>query len=453
MRQYAQRAQRSSWTTLLAAGVWVMCASSAQALTLGQAYELALTRDPSFMAAIKDYESGLQSGPIGRAALLPKVAANYNQQSNRTTLNGTATTASGTGPFQYGSNFSAIQLTQPLFSMEALARHQQGQAQVGFAQNKFQYLRLDLAARLLQAYTDVLLAQDQVQLLATEVRASQEQAQVARRLGQKGELSQTEALQAQSAALVAQAKWLEAQAELENVKRKLESIVGQPVELEKLKRPSRHWGKAAMNLPDFAHWLELAEKGNTELLAMKNQIEIAYQEYKKNQAGHYPVVNLVAAATSQTNNTPNTINQGANQSYVGVQVSVPLFSGGEIQARSSQAYLNYQKALADYQVARERVMTELRKHFDLMAAGLGKIQAYQQAYESEQRVVEAMRKNMKRGEKILAEVLLAQKNVLSTRKELSMSQYQYLMAQLRLQQMAGVFEDADFIKLARYLEE
>jgi protease secretion system outer membrane protein len=425
--------------------------SSVHALGLKQAYELALTRDPVFIAAVKDYESGLQSGPIGRAALLPKVAASYNQQNNRTTLNGTATTASGSGPFHYNSNFSAIQLTQPLFNMEALARHYQGQAQVGFAQNKFQYLRLDLAARLLQAYTDVLLAQDQVQFLLADVKAAQEQGQVTRRLGQKGEISQTEALQAQSAAFVAQAKLLEAQADLENVKRKLETMVGQPIQLEKLARPKHDLGRRGPVLPDFAHWLSLAEKGNTELLAMKNQIDIAYQEYKKNQAGHFPVVNLVASTSSQTNNTPNTINQGANQSYVGVQVSVPLFSGGETQARSSQTYLNYQKALADYQVARERVVTELRKHFDLLSSGLGKIQAYEQAYQSEQRVLEAMQKNMKRGEKIFVDVLIARKNVLSTRKELSLSQFQYLMAQLRLQQMAGVFEDADFYKMAQYL--
>lgn len=433
----------------------LMVAPHTFALDLIRAYELALVRDPAFQSATRDYQAGLENAPIGRAAMMPKLSANYSKSSNQTTLNGQQLiNGVPTGQYNYNSNYpsdyAALQITQPLFSLEALARLRQGNAQANFSRSKYQYLRLDLAARVLQAYLDLLYAMDHLRFQESEFMAFEEQAKVSERQFQKGEAPITDMLQAQSTAMTAKAKVVEAKDDIENTKRKLEGIIGQPIRLSDIARLQKNFPFIRVEPASFDQWKEVALRNNVELLAMKDQIEIANQEYKKNIAGHFPVVNLVAAATTQTSNTTVTINQTAQQSYAGVQINLPIYGGGEIQARSAQANFNYQKALADYDVARERIITELRKQYDLMQSGRLKIQALSEAQDSASKLVEAMRKSVRSGERINLDVLAADKTLYTTRRDLSQAKYQYLTAYLKLYQAGGVFDFADFQKIASY---
>ena len=120
-------------------GLMLISASSAYALNLQEAYELALSNDPVYRSALKEYEAGMENESIGRAAVLPKVSANYNKSTNQTTQWGAQYTG---GPnvsynWSYPSDFSAVQLTQPIFSLEAMARWRQGTAQTDFSKSRF----------------------------------------------------------------------------------------------------------------------------------------------------------------------------------------------------------------------------------------------------------------------------------------------------------------------------
>lgn len=430
-------------------------ANNAQALTLMEAYEWALVRDPSFQSATKDYEAGLENEAIGRANVLPKLFANYSKATNRSNITGQQQiNGVPVGPYQYNANYpsdsAALQVTQPIFSLDALARFKQGKAQANFSRSKFRYLTLDVSYRVLQAYTDLLYAMDHERFQEAEFKAFDEQAKLNKRSFEKGESAQTDFLQSESAALTAKARVVEAGDEVENTKRKLEGIIGQPVNLRQIAKLSSSFQLVSIDPTSFEGWKDKALENNAELLAMKDQIEIANQEYKKNIAGHYPVVNLVAAATTATSSTTVTINQKANTTYAGVQVNLPLYGGGEIQARSSQAYANYQKALADYDVAKERVITELRKQYDLMRSGKLKIQALTAAQSSATKLVEAMQRSVKAGERVNLDVLTADKTLFNTNQDLSQAKYQYLIAYLKLYQASGIFDFDDFQKISTY---
>jgi protease secretion system outer membrane protein len=181
-------------------------------------------------------------------------------------------------------------------------------------------------------------------------------------------------------------------------------------------------------------------------------MEIAKQEYQRNHGGHYPVVNLVGGYSTQTSNTATTINQTFNQNYVGVQVNLPIYSGGEVKARSDQSYANYEKAQADYDVTRDKVITELRRQYDQVASGKQKIQALTAAQESATQLVKAMRKSLLAGERIRVDVLLAEKGLFNTRRDLAQTKYNYLIAYLKLCQLGGTLEVEDFQKVATYFK-
>ncbi|QWD77367.1 TolC family outer membrane protein [Polynucleobacter sp. MWH-Svant-W18] len=429
--------------------------SPAFALDLMQSYELALKNDPVYRSASKDYEAGMENNGIGRAAVLPKIAAQYNQSANRATQWGAQYTG---GPqtstnWSYPSNYSYVQLTQPIFSLEAFARWRQGVAQADFSQSKFIFNTQDLLIRVLQAYTDLLFSQDQLQFQVAERDAFFEQYKAAKKLNQGGEASITDMLEAEAAYQVADAKVVDAKDAVENARRKFVSIIGEPVEdITKVNKLSGNFRYLNMPTIRFEDWKDKALASNAELKAAANNMEIAKQEYRKNHAGHYPVVNLVGALTTQQSNTVTSINNTTNQSYLGVQVSLPIFSGGEINARSSQAYANYEKAQADYEVTKDKVVTELRKQFDLVVSGKQKVQALSTAQESATQLVKSMRKSVLAGERINVDVLLAEKGLFNTRRDLAQTKYNYLVAYLKLNQLGGSLEVDDFEKVAIYFK-
>jgi protease secretion system outer membrane protein len=439
----------------LLAGLMLMGVSSAYALNLQEAYELALSNDPVYRSALKEYEAGQENESIGRAAVLPKVAANYNKSTNQATQWGAQYTG---GPnvsynWSYPSDFSAVQLTQPLFSLEALARWRQGSAQTDFSKSRFLFNAQDLLIRVLQSYTDYLYSMDQYSYQKTERDSFAEQFKVAQKLYEKGEGTKTDALEAESALYVSDAKLVDAADAIEYNKRKLDSIIGKPIEAkEKIALLSPNFPFINFTPNRFADWKEKALATNLELKAATNQIEIAKQEYKKNDAGHYPVMNMVAAVTTQNSNTVTSINQTTNQNYVGIQLSLPLYSGNEVSSRAAQAYANYEKSQADYDVAKDKVLVELRKQFDAVHSGAQKISALVKAKASATLLVEAMKKSVQAGEKINLDVLVAQKNLYVTSRDLAQAKYNYLIAYLKVKQLTGELEVDDFQKVATYFK-
>ena len=439
----------------LLAGLVLMGASSAYALNLQEAYELALSNDPVYRSAVKEYEAGLENESIGRAAVLPKVAANYNKSTNQATQWGAQYTG---GPnvsynWSYPSDFSAVQLTQPLFSLEALARWRQGTAQTDFSKSRFLFNAQDLLIRVLQSYTDYLYSIDQYSYQKTERDSFAEQFRVAQKLYEKGEGTKTDALEAESALYVSDAKLVDAADAIEYNKRKLDSIIGKSIESKEkiaLLAPSFPFINFTPNR--FADWKEKALATNLELKAATNQVEIARQEYKKNDAGHYPVMNMIAAVTSQNSNTVTSINQTTNQNYVGVQITLPLYSGNEVSSRSAQAFANYEKSKADYDVAKDKALIELRKQFDAVNSGAQKISALTKAQSSATLLVEATKKSVQAGEKINLDVLVAQKNLYITSRDLAQAKYNYLIAYLKVKQLTGELEVDDFQKVATYFK-
>jgi len=427
----------------------------ALALNLLESYELALRNDPVYRSASKDYEAGVENNPIGRSAILPKLAASYNQNANKATQWGAQYTG---GPniaynWNYPSNYSYVQLTQPIFSLDAFARWRQGIAQSDLSQSKFIFNTQDLLIRTLQSYTDVLFALDQVQFLTAEKDAFYEQYKVAKNLSKKGEASTTDMLEAEAAYQVAEAKLVDAKDAVENAKRKLDSMLGDSIKnASDLAKLASNFQFLGLSNTRFEDWKDKAMANNAELKAATSNVEIAKQEYRKNHGAHYPVVNLIGAYSTQTSNTVTSINQTFNQAYVGVQVNMPLYSGGEVNARTNQAYANYEKAQADYEVTRDKLITELRRQYDLVFSGKQKIQALSAAQESATQLVKAMRKSVLAGEKINVDVLLAEKGLLNTRRDLAQTKYSYLIAYLKLCQLGGSLDVDDFQKVAAYFK-
>ena len=423
----------------------------ANALNLIQAYEAALSNDPEFRIALKENEAGQASRVVGRAADLPQVSASIYQASTDSKIAGPAYL---NGPNvitnrAYPANNTVVQLTQPLINLEALARYRLGHAQADLSDARFMYRSQDLLVRVLQAYTDVLYAQDQLTFTVAERDAKKEQLTVNKRMLEKGEGTITDKLETQASYEMSEAQVIEAQDNAELAKRKLEVLIGNPISsLSAVRKLSNQFRVIPLVPSAFELWKETALASNPEIRAQSHNIEVNRQDYQRNRAGHYPVLSGIASWNQAKSYTVSTIYQDTNTSSVGVQLTIPIFSGGEVTGRTSQARANFEKSQAEFDAVTNKVITELRKQYDLVISSQKKVMALTRAVESASELVKAMRKSIQAGQRINLDALIADRGLANAQRDLSQARYAYLLATLRLKQQAGTLTVEDLEQVA-----
>lgn len=429
--------------------------SHAHALDLMHAYEFALNNDPIYRSASKENEAGQANRVIGRSQLMPRLNYSYWTAANNLKQSGPAYTG---GPNQiynkaYPSDNQTAQLTQPIFDLGALARYRQGIAQGDFADAKFAYQSQDLIVRTLQAYSDVLFAQDQLNYQTAERDAYREQMKVNQKVFEKGEGTRTDLLESTASFSLAEAKVIEAQDNLENAKRKLEAMMGEPIKsVAEVKKLANNFKIQPIFPKTFEDWKEIALGSNPELTAMSHQIEISRQTYMQSKAAHYPTVSGFVSWNQQKSYTVVTVSQESLQSMVGLSVNVPIFSGGETVGKTSQARAGYEKTQADYDATRDRIITELKKQYDSVNSSLQRVEALMRAVSSSSELTRAMRKSIQGGVRINLDALLADKAYATAQRDLAQAKYNYLLSVLKLKQQAGTLTVEDLEKTATYFQ-
>lgn len=428
------------------------CTNSAHALDLLHAYEAALSNDPAFRAATKANEAAQANRVIGRAGLLPKISGNYTSLANNTQISGPAYSGGPNITYNkaYASDTAAVQLNQPLFNLEALARMRQGHAQADQGEARFIYETQDLLVRVLQAYTAVLYSLDDLSYLKAQRDAYKEQLKVNTRMFERGEGTITDMLETKASYEMSEAKVIEAGNTVENSKRQLEALIGENLKsAEDVRKLTADFRVVPLVPLAFERWLDAAYVNNAELRASQHGIEIARQQYQREKAGHYPVLSGIVAWNQQRSNNVNTISQEAVNSYAGVQLTIPLSTGGEVTGRTSQARANLEKSMAETDATRNKITTELRKQYDLVVTSVQKIDALYKAVSSAQELTKAMRKSVQGGQRINLDVLVADKGLATAQRDLAQAKYTYMIALLRLKQLAGDLSVEDIEKMAK----
>lgn len=430
----------------------VFCTNPAHALDLLHAYEAALSNDPTFRAASKANEAAQANRVIGRAALLPKVNANYVTLANNTQISGPAYSGGPNITYNkaYASDTATVQLNQPLFNLEALARMRQGNAQADQGEARFIYETQDLLVRVLQAYTMVLYTLDDLSYLKAQRDAYKEQLKVNTRMYDKGEGTVTDMLETKASYELSEAKIVEANNAVENAKRQLEALIGETLKSpEEVRKLTKEFRVVPLEPFAFEAWLESAYASNAELIASMHGVEVSRQQYQRERAGHFPVVSGIVAWNQQRSNNVNTISQEAVNSYAGVQLTIPISTGGETTGRTTQARANLEKSMAETDGTRTKITTELRKQYDLVVTSIQKIEALNKAVDSAQELTKAMRKSVQGGQRINLDILVADKGLSTAQRDLAQAKYTYMIALLRLKQLSGQLSVEDLEKMAR----
>jgi type I secretion outer membrane protein, TolC family len=418
--------------------------SNVSAFGLMEAYEGALQNDSTFRAAIHENDAGQQFKTIGRASLLPVLSGTYTTNQ----VDGDITRNSITQHLTYRSENAAIQLRQPLLNFEALARYKQGLAQTRASDAQFVVRNQDLIVRLAAAYMDARYAEDQLTLAVSQLNSYAEQQLTNERMFEKGEGTKTEMLETQARFDLADAQVVEARDNLTTARNVLGAIVGEEITL--LNPLMDGFRVKPMQPPSFEEWKATTLEQNPEIVSQRHAVEVAQQEINKQRAGHVPRIDLIASVNKTKSDSIIFFGIDTFTRSVGVQVSVPLYSGGIVNAQTAQAVSNYEKAKSELESKTHQVIIELRKQFNLNLSSIRRIGALVTSVNSRSFLLEATQKSAIGGTRTNIDILNAQQQLFEAKLDLMQARYNYLLSYLRLRKAAGTVEITDLQDVARY---
>ena len=430
------------------ASVFMLQVGGASAMGLIQAYEAALQNDPTYIAAIHENEAGQQNKALGRSSLLPNVSASYSKNKNRADITEPVMGHPITSHPIYTSKIATVGVRQPLFNLEGVARYFQGIAQADYSDAVFSSRAKDLVLRLVGAYAEAKYAEDNLALATAQRDAYAEQMRVNERMFQKGEGTRTDMLETQAKYDFAEAQVIETRDNLTTARNSLAAIVG--VDVTQLDSLSENFRVQPLQPADFAEWKAIALEQNAEIAAQRYAVEASRQEVNKNRAGHAPRVDMVASLSKNQGETLNTFDQESTSRSIGVQVNIPLYSGGYVSAATSQAASNYEKAKSDLEAKRSQVLVELRKQYSMVLSSATKIDALVKSVNSAKLLVTATEQSIKGGVRINLDLLNAQQQLYTARRDLAQARYNYLLSYLRLRNAAGTLNADDVRYVAEY---
>jgi outer membrane protein len=305
--------------------------------------------------------------------------------------------------------------------------------------------------RTAQAYFDVLAAHDTLELVRAQKAAISEQLAQAKRNFEVGTATITDTHEAQARFDLIGAQEIAAQNDVENRRQALTLITGKQYgELRPLRADVR---LAPPNPDNMEAWVELAEKQAYAVQAQEAAAAVAALEARRARAAHLPTLDVVAThgQVGQNATTQSAVGSDVTSTSIGLQLALPLYQGGALNSREREAAALSLRSKEDLENARRTAALSTRQSYLTVINGISQIGALEQALVSSQSALDSNKLGYEVGVRINIDVLNAQQQVFSTRRDLAVARYNTITNQLRLKAAAGSLREEDLEEVNRAL--
>lgn len=422
-----------------------MALTPAYAEDLLQIYHLALENDPTYKSSNINQSAVSEVRSQSIAQMLPKL--DFSASSNRNRLQNEKQSFLGVGLQHYWDHTLGINLVQPVFNWGHWIQLDQSDNQIAQAEAQFQAQQQNLISRTVQAYFNILAAQDDLSFKKAEKKAIEKQLEQAKQRFEVGLVAITDVYEAQAAFDNANANVIEAENQVDNSKELLREIIGEhAADLKGLRAEI----PLAMPVPeDISAWVNTAESNNFTIVAQINQTELIRKSIDLQQSKHLPTLDLVAQYREQDNGNQFGF-RGDNQSF-GLQVNVPLFAGGGISSRTRQAEFEYEAAKEDLVKVRRNVDRTVKDSYRAIITSINRISALDANTKSAEKALEAAEAGFEVGTRTMVDLLEVQRNLYKAKSDYARSRYDYLINGVRLKEASGSLSEVDIQQINDYL--
>lgn len=426
-------------TALVCAMSSVAVSSWAQTtmMDLKQVYEAALAQDANIRASRAAADSGRERLPQARAGLMPQVSASVGRNNND--LNSTAPNILGnpvTTNDKYLSDNKTVQLRQPLVNMQRWLQFQQAKSVVEEVEANLDRELQNLVLRVSGAYFETLMADEQLELVLAQKKTYTALVDAAKKGFAAGSGTRTDIDDAQSRLDMASAQELEARQNQDLTRRQLELLVNQPVnQVAKLNVEA-----LKLSAPEPANldaWTQKAEQASPEMKAMQARLDAARSEVSKSMAGHLPTLDAVAQWSNSGSENITRINSRYENKTLGLQLNIPIFSGGYVNSTIRQAVAEQTRAEESLEALRRDLGVRVHKEYRGVSEGVLRVRALEQAARSAEQMMKSTQMSFKAGSRTQLDVLNAQQQYTMALRDLAQGRFVYLMSKVRLASIVG----------------
>jgi outer membrane protein len=452
-------------SVLIACGVALaLLGTAVRAESLLDVYQQAVTNDPLIREADARRMAALEAKPQARGVLFPQFNVNGQIATRDTTSNSTfnqAVDADGnpaTPPEIVIVNNTqttdadfwnyTAQITQTVFRWDQWQTLQRADSEVALAEANYRAAQQDLLVRVSQRYFDVLAAEDTLAAAEATAQAVSRQLEQAEKRFEVGLIAITDVQEARAAQDSATAGVIAAKRSLATTQELLRELTGEAY--TDLVKPGEDMPLDQPVPLDEQLWVEQSLEQNLDVIAARLGVDIAKRDVNIARSGHMPTVDLFAQRT-EYDSTATQVNNGRKgpadsdqeQDTIGIQVTVPIFSGGVTQSRVRQQVYLHRASREKLEYSQRVAERATRDAYLGVLAERARVGALKQAVKSNQTALEATEAGFEVGTRTTVDVLLARQRLFESQRDYARSRYDYLINVVKLKSAAGVLAPKD----------
>jgi len=413
-----------------------------QAENLLQVYQQARLSNPDLRRSAADRDAAFEKINEARSPLLPQLGlgADYGYSNGYRDANGVNNTTSS----------AALSLTQTIFDMSKWRQLTLQEKSAGIQDVTFQTDQQTLILNTATAYFNVLSAIDSLSYTEAQKQAIYRQLDQTTQRFNVGLVAITDVQNARSQYDNVLANEVTARNNLDNALEQLRQVTG-----------NYYPQLASLNVDAFkttkpesvSNLLKEAENRNLTLLQARLSQDLAREQIRLAETGHLPTVGLTASTSVSDSSYSGSATSGPagaqyndsniGQNKVGINFSLPIYSGGAVNSQVKQAQYNFVGASEQLESAHRNVVQTVRSSFNNVNASISSINAYKQSVVSAQSSLDATEAGYAVGTRTIVDVLDATTTLFNAKQQLSSARYNYLINQLNIKAALGTLNEQD----------
>lgn len=403
------------------------------ATDLIELYDQALATNPTLKSGEYAIDQAKAQKDQALSKLLPQVSA-VGLYSLNSFTQGIAINQE-TGPNkQYTSSRGVIQARQALFDLPSYLSLQGANLTVKQTELQLEATHMDVAADLIDRYFTVLEATDQMSYIQGEKALTESEMKRIRRMNEMQMAPVTDLYEVEAY----YQSLLTREIEIENERlvglEKLRELAGVPVsQVAPLARDS------LPQVPGKAdEWVGDAIQQNPLLVALQYAIDANEKTIASARAQHLPQVSLqLSEIYSDNGGFDNRQLPRYQVATANLQLTIPIYAGGGIEANVREAVANYQIATEKRAQKSREIERQTRTAYLDAQAGRARIDSTAKEVESREKARDAQERSYELGVATIVAVLESKKNLLKARFEQAQARYHYIRSLAALRLWAG----------------
>ncbi|SJN53135.1 outer membrane channel protein TolC [Vibrio ruber] len=407
--------------------------------TLAEIYDQAKQNDPQLLSAAAQRDSAYEAIKSTRGELLPQInlSTGYNVISSNKDIADSKQWSAG------------VTLSQTLYDRNSWLNLGIAEKSARQVDSQYAQTQQNLILRVAQAYFEVLRAKDNLAFVRAEKNAVARQLEQTKQRFEVGLSAITDVHDAQAQYDSVLADEVLAENSLTNSYEAIREITGQ--EHDHLSPLDTNRFSASKMGSSMTELVNEAQKKNLSLLTARISQDIAREKIALASSGHLPNLSLDAGYSTKHEYEQSNANYNAfdpiNNVSVGVNLSVPLYTGGKITAETKRAEYGLTQASQDLEASYRSVVKNVRAYNNNINASIEAIRAYQQAVVSAKSALQATEAGFDVGTRTIVDVLDSTRRLYDANRNLSDARYDYILNVLQLKQAVGTLNEQDILDI------